>query len=117
MRWKPSRRRGTLRRERDENHRRLAPYSLGPRPAELLYRQIGAAAQSRATHPWSRPVCERRDATAHGTRGLRPLAPCPRAHHGDRDGGGEDLAGVIAVVTGLELAKVITPWVGVLTHL
>ena len=26
-------------------------------------------------------------------------------------------AGVIAVVTGPELAKVITPWVGVLTHL
>src|SRR4051794_41405849 len=26
-------------------------------------------------------------------------------------------AGVIAVVTGAELAKVITPWVGVLTHL
>src|SRR5215813_7805598 len=25
--------------------------------------------------------------------------------------------GVIAVVTGIELAKIITPWVGVLTHL
>ena len=58
MRWKPSRRRGTLRGERDENHRRLASYALGPRPAELLYRQIGAAAQSRAAHPWSRPVRE-----------------------------------------------------------
>jgi carbon-monoxide dehydrogenase large subunit len=30
---------------------------------------------------------------------------------------GEEGAGVIAVVTGAELAKVITPWVGVLTHL
>ena len=31
--------------------------------------------------------------------------------------GAEKLAGVIAVVTGAELAKVMTPWVGVLTHL
>ena len=30
---------------------------------------------------------------------------------------GEEGAGVIAVVTGAELAKVMTPWVGVLTHL
>ena len=37
---------------------RLAPYALGPRPAELLYRKIGAAAQSRAAHSWSRPVRE-----------------------------------------------------------
>jgi len=32
-------------------------------------------------------------------------------------GAAKAAAGVIAVVTGAELAKVITPWVGVLTHL
>ena len=53
-----SRREGarTLRRERDENHRRLAARSLRPRPAELLYRPLGAAAQSRAADAWPRPV-------------------------------------------------------------
>ena len=34
-----------------------------------------------------------------------------------RDGGGAEAPGVVAVVTGAELAEVITPWVGVLTHL
>ena len=45
----------------------------------------------------------------------------PYAHariKGIDDGGGPKQApGVIAVVTGAELAEVITPWVGVLTHL
>jgi len=44
----------------------------------------------------------------------------PRAHARIKSIGAEaarQAAGVVAVVTGAELAKVITPWVGVLTHL
>jgi aerobic carbon-monoxide dehydrogenase large subunit len=44
----------------------------------------------------------------------------PHAHARIRSIGAEaarQAAGVVAVVTGAELAKVITPWVGVLTHL
>jgi carbon-monoxide dehydrogenase large subunit len=44
----------------------------------------------------------------------------PHAHARIRaieSGGAKKLPGVIAVVTGADLAKVITPWVGVLTHL
>ncbi len=44
----------------------------------------------------------------------------PHAHARIRNidaSGARKAAGVLAVVTGAELAKVITPWVGVLTHL
>jgi carbon-monoxide dehydrogenase large subunit len=49
-----------------------------------------------------------------------PIVRSPHAHArivAIDDRGGEEAPGVIAVVTGAELAKVITPWVGVLTHL
>ena len=57
------------------------------------------------------------DFAAHGARRFRALAARARAHREDRDRGRKKAPGVIAVVTGAELAKVMTPWVGVLTHL
>ena len=92
MRWKPSRRRAQLRRGRDENHRDSPPV-LSARPAEFLYRPLGAAAKSRAADAGPRPVRQRRDAAAHGACGFRALAARPRPHHRDRDGGGEGGAG------------------------
>ena len=47
-----------------------------------------------------------------------PLAARPCAHRLDRRAGAAKQApGVVAVVTGAELVPVMTPWVGVLTHL
>src|SRR5712691_7865716 len=67
----------------DEDHRRRAAWPLRARPAQLLYRALGAAAQSRSAHPGPRPICERRDLAAHGACGVRALALRPWAHHGD----------------------------------
>ena len=88
------------------------------RPAELLHRPLGAAAQPRAADAGPRAICQRRGAAAHGACRLRALAA--RACAGSRASTRprrRKSPGVIAVVTGAELAKVITPWVGVLTHL
>ena len=58
--------------------------------------------------------------TSH-CRAWRMLPTCARRTRmhdcQDRRRRGEKAPGVIAVVTGAELAKVMTPWVGVLTHL
>ena len=62
------------------------------RPAEFLYRPLGAAAQSGAADARARPICHRRRAAAHGACRLRALAarPCPHQKH--RDGGSEESA-------------------------
>jgi len=48
---------------------------------------------------------------------LRALAACAREDQGHRRLSGHTDAGSVAVVSGSELSTVITPWVGVLSHL
>ena len=50
------------------------------RPAELLYRPLGAAAESRAADARARAICQRRRAAAHGACRLRALAARACAH-------------------------------------
>src|SRR5262245_6595895 len=76
-----------LREALNEDHRRLPSNPVRARPAQLLYRPLGAAAEPRASDAGPRPIRQRHDAAAHGACRLRPLAPCPCAHHRDRDGG------------------------------
>ena len=78
---------------RHENRRRSAVRPHRARPAEFLYRPLGAAAQSGAAHPGSRPICERRHAAAHGACRLRALAACARADQKYRECGGEKGSG------------------------
>ena len=55
---------------RHENRRRPAARPHRARPAELLYRPLGAAAEPRAPDAGARPVRQRRGAAAHGACGL-----------------------------------------------
>jgi len=87
-------------------------------PAEFLYRQGGAAAQSRAADAGS-VVSMSATSICRAWR-----MPCflrsPHAHAKILSidaGAARRLPGVIAIVTGKELSSVITPWVGVLSHL
>ena len=64
MRWNQLRKRA---RERsDENHRQLPARAQRPRPAELVYRPLGAAAESATAYARARAICQRRHAAAHG---------------------------------------------------
>ena len=76
--------------ENNENLPRPAVRPHRARPAEFLYRPLGAAAESGAAHPRPRPICQRRRAAAHGACRLRALAarPCPHQKH--RDCGSEE---------------------------
>ena len=88
------------------------------RPAEFLYRPLGAAAEPDAAHRRARAICQRRHAAAHGACRLSCARRTRmRASSAIDTAAAKQAPGVIAVVTGAELAKVITPWVGVLTHL
>ena len=76
------------------------------RPAELLYRPLGAAAESGATDARARPICQRHRAAAHGACRLRALAARACAHQKHRrPTAAKKAPGVIAVVTGAELAQ------------
>ena len=77
----------------NENRRRSAVRPHRARPAEFLYRPLGAAAQSGAADPRPRPICQRRRAAAHGPCRLRALAARACADQKHRDGGGEEGAG------------------------
>ncbi len=67
-----------------ENHRRLPARPFRARPAEFLYRPLGAAAESAAADARPRPICQRRHAAAHGACRLRALAARACAHQGHR---------------------------------
>ena len=115
MRSRRWRRRG--REASNENHRRLPARADRARPAEFLYRPLGAAAEpARLTQGRGQYVS---DVTlprmAHVAFVRSPHAHA-RIKSIDADAA-KNAPGVIAVVTGAELAKVMTPWVGVLTHL
>ena len=88
---------------------------LRARPAEFLYRPLGSAAQSRP--PGSGPAnSQRRHASPHGyVADVR--SPYSHARISDDTTEAKKAPGVIAAVTGVELSKVIPPWVGVLSHL
>ena len=102
---------------RNENCGRPAVRPVRARPAEFLYRPFGAAAQSGAADARPRPICQRHCAAAHGSRRFCAFAARPCADQKIATAEAKKAPGVVAVVTGAELAKVITPWVGVLTHL
>ena len=63
------------------------------RPAEFLYRPLGAAAQSGAADARARPICHRRRAAAHGACRLRALAARPCADQKHRGRGRKEIAG------------------------
>jgi len=92
-------------------------YALGTGPAEFLYRQDGAAAEPGAAAAGAGALCQRPRAAADGARGLPAFAARTCQNPWDRCHSRQTLPGVIAVVSGQELAAVITPWVGVLSHL
>ena len=50
------------------------------RPAEHLYRPLGAAPEPRAPRAGEGAIRQRHGAAAHGPRRFRALAPCPCAH-------------------------------------
>ncbi len=63
------------------------------RPAELLHRPLGAAAQPRAPDARPRAICQRRGAAAYGACGLRPFPAraCKDQEH--RHSRGEKISG------------------------
>ena len=63
----------------DENRRRLPIPPHRARPAELLHRPLGAAAQPGAADAGPRAIRQRRGAAAHGACRLRALAARARA--------------------------------------
>ena len=63
------------------------------RPAELLHRPLGAAAQPGAPDARPRAICQRRRAAAHGACGLRALAARACADQEHRRRSGEEGAG------------------------
>ena len=105
---------GSVRHDAPPQTRR--PFGAGP--AELLYRQDGAAAQPRAAATGPRALRQRHGTAANGACGLScaRLMRMPRSSAIDA-AAARRVSGVIAVVTGKELAAVITPWVGVLSHM
>ncbi len=74
---------------------------------------------SRACSQGRGAICQRRRAAAHGACRLRALAPCACAHRHDRlDAAADKRAGRHRRRSPApSLPKVITPWVGVLSHL
>src|SRR6185312_6798057 len=79
----PSRR--WRRRERpNENRRRFSARADRARPAELLYRPLGAATESGAADPGPRAIRQRRGVAAYGACRVRTLAPRARENRIDR---------------------------------
>ena len=91
---------------------------LRARPAEQLHRPLGAAPEPRAPRAGAGAIRQRHGAAAHGRTSPSCARPMPMRASSSIDASAARTApGVIAVVTGAELAKVCTPWVGVLSHL
>ena len=69
-------------------HERGSRWSLATGSAELLYRQGGPAAQSRAADAGTRALCQRHGAAADGACDVPALASCACQHRCDRCGCG-----------------------------
>ena len=77
----------------NENRRRQSSAAHRARPAEFLYRPLGAAAKPGAADARPRAICQRRGAAADGACGVCPFAARARQDRFDRRGRGEKGAG------------------------